>query len=917
MKLFKKSIAVVLAVLMAISMMPFTALADDVSFTKVTSVDEITEENISTCTTEAAKAWALENWDDVDRSKTMVYILYCTETDGLAVTYISNDMTKDYFSNNSCTATNVDISGVTEPYNYGVVNVYLCTPAAPAPTPSYAAYIPTADDDADALEAKQVSFNGSKWLIIEDNSASEGTVTLLVADTSFGNSAFSASGTDYSTSTVRAQLDSQTAVGGSFYEVADAIKSVDLSDVGVTNAKLYLLSESEAAALPVNVRAFAFNNNLGGSWWLRSESSAGKSAKAVVGQDYSGKTAGTILGVTRGSSIGIRPALQLDLAEVDFDATTKAFSLKGEPAPAVAEVNGTQYDSLQAAIAAANTGNTVKLLSDAILTETLVIADDKDFTLDLNGNDITGDINDPLVKNNGKIVVDDSSEAPGHIYNTNIEKQGNAAFVNYGTANIKNGYFGDKNSLMDDNNAVNRGAGFDNLGTAVIDGGYFTACDNYTNPEGGEPGYAYAIINSGDLTINNATVYGKNNGNISNSGTIVINDGTFNLNRKAGTPVFYTLYNSGAQAETTVNGGTFTNSSNNKKSALLYTDEGVMEINGGEFSYVNTLEASEGAPTISGGSFSAQVPQDYCVPGYAPVLDTNTGEYVVERDASDTISISTADEIDVNLYLGETGNEATVEYTFNASPDEQGDDQQTVSVDFASLPEVNGKRKLAITVAPAQIRDNIDITVKNAAGEEIRSYEDYSVAAYCDEIIAGNYSENVKTLAKAVLDYGKATSALFGYNTDAYANEAYYNTDPFDFSVVYNDFYAQASGVTVDEVRYVAKNVPDLRFVVDYDEATAANLGAYAISNIGHQEYPVKFAKDAATGKTLLCVEGIPAAKLNDAVVILIFNDDDDYIIYTPLVYAYNASKSDNANLAKLGNAIGYYWQAADAVFNS
>ncbi len=199
---------------------------------------------------------------------------------------------------------------------------------APAPT-GYTALIPTDSDDATALAAKQVTFNGKPWYIIEDNSTSEneGSITLLYADTNLGDSKFSTTGTDYSTSLVKTALDNQTAPGGAFYNVAAAIKSVDLSDVNVTGAKLYLLNSDEAAALPVNLRAFAFNNNLGGSWWLRNESTAGKSVKGVVGKDFSGKTAGTILGIIYDASVGIRPALQLDLSKVDYDSEAKTFTV--------------------------------------------------------------------------------------------------------------------------------------------------------------------------------------------------------------------------------------------------------------------------------------------------------------------------------------------------------------------------------------------------------------------------------------------------------------------------------------------------------------------------------------------------------------------------------------------------------------
>ena len=307
----------------------------------------------------------------------------------------------------------------------------------------------------------------------------------------------------------------------------------------------------------------------------------------------------------------------------------KVFANNFRPASSatyVAQIGDTKYETLDAAITAAQAGDTVKLLENVTLTEALVIPEGKNFTLDLNGKDITGNVNDKLVQNNGTVVVDDTSAAPGHIYNTNIDKQGNAAFVNYGTATVKNGYFGDKNSDMTDANDVNRGAGFQNQGTAVIDGGYFTACDNFTPAETGNNGYAYAIINYGDITINDATVYGKNNGNLANdAGTMTVNGGNFSL-VKGAKKNYYSIYNGSDSANSIVNGGTFTNTTG---TALTHTGVGTTELNGGSFTYTKFEQSKTGHPTVSGGTFNKAVPEAYCAEGFIPVTNTD-GTYTVD-----------------------------------------------------------------------------------------------------------------------------------------------------------------------------------------------------------------------------------------------------------------------------------------------
>ncbi|MBE6741704.1 MAG: hypothetical protein E7570_05290 [Ruminococcaceae bacterium] len=200
---------------------------------------------------------------------------------------------------------------------------------------AYAGYVPAEADDADALAAKVVKFNGYDWYLIEDNSTSEteGTVTLLAADTSFGACAFDSTKTsnEYSTSTIKATLDAMTAEDGSFAKVADAIVATDLTDVNVTGAKLWLLSSGEANNIPVNVRMCSqASEAIANAWWLRSADSDGTIAEFVVGSNGYVANGGT--GANVNQSFGVRPALKLDLSKVEFDSSSKTFALP-TPAP--------------------------------------------------------------------------------------------------------------------------------------------------------------------------------------------------------------------------------------------------------------------------------------------------------------------------------------------------------------------------------------------------------------------------------------------------------------------------------------------------------------------------------------------------------------------------------------------------------
>ncbi len=203
-------------------------------------------------------------------------------------------------------------------------------------TKAYAAYDVTTEANktksGDALTALQVSFKGIPWYIIADDStaADAGTVTLLAADTSFGTCAFddtTASSSSYIYSTVKKRLDELTETG-SFKSMAKFIADTDLTDVNVTEAKLFLLSYDEAGALPEEVKKIDFTggNCTKGEWWTRSTDTSPRRVLYLEGvRDGSGG------GIDNNSpnianAYGVRPALRLDLSKVSFSAETREFS---------------------------------------------------------------------------------------------------------------------------------------------------------------------------------------------------------------------------------------------------------------------------------------------------------------------------------------------------------------------------------------------------------------------------------------------------------------------------------------------------------------------------------------------------------------------------------------------------------------
>ncbi|MCR5168691.1 MAG: hypothetical protein K6C13_15975 [Oscillospiraceae bacterium] len=300
-----------------------------------------------------------------------------------------------------------------------------------------------------------VTFNGKPWYIIADNSTAvdAGTVTLLAADTSFGLSEFDSTSpysNDYSTSTVKACLDAYTTTG-SFKDVSSAIADT-------ANGKLYLLSTSEASALPENLRKIGFTggNCFYNEWWLRSQGGDDIYAAFVYG--YDGNVFGD--GAHVGVEFGVRPALQLDLSKVTFDSSTKTFTIS-------------PWKQLKAAMAA---GGEIKLTQNVTAEPddtALTVLSDKNVILDLNGYTIDRALTAEkdygyviFVGIRGTLTIKDSRTG-GIITGGKNTRVGGGIYNNGGTINIEGGSITGNTAKYDYSN----GGGIYNEGTVNMSGG--------------------------------------------------------------------------------------------------------------------------------------------------------------------------------------------------------------------------------------------------------------------------------------------------------------------------------------------------------------------------------------------------------------------------------------------------------------
>lgn len=289
------------------------------------------------------------------------------------------------------------------------------------------------------------------------------------------------------------------------------------------------------------------------------------------------------------------------------------------------------YASLADAIAAAEAGQTVRLLKDA--TENVTITENKNLTLDLNGHTINGGTGTAkaTITNNGTLTITDSS----------TEKTGTIKRDDSGTVGETSYYV------------------IRNIGTMTIEQANVTNNSGYrkTNPSGSMVGSS--LICNGDddlggtLNISGGKFEQKNFIAIKNGalGKLNVTGGTISSDHSAIQNWFDATITGGE-----INGQLWTDAYIKDESvghttiggSAKYTGEIVMdiagsvkptlEISGGTLDVTNwritTAASKAGAkPAVSGGKFTSAVPESYCADGYVPTKNED-GTYGVKVDDS-------------------------------------------------------------------------------------------------------------------------------------------------------------------------------------------------------------------------------------------------------------------------------------------
>ena len=344
--------------------------------------------------------------------------------------------------------------------------------------------------------------------------------------------------------------------------------------------------------------------------------------------------------------------------ETEADAKGAIALHSNESTQAVAKVDGKQYASIAAAIAAIDAKGTVTLLGDA--TEDVTIPEGKAITLDLNGKKLTNKASHTIT-NNGTLTVTDSIGG-GVVDNITHAKAALSNAVG-ATATLEGGTFmRSKEAGKDGNNSggnsyytienygsmsFGSGASVENAGhfsSMIRNGGKNTAESpaEMTINGGTFSGGINTIKNDdyGNLTINDGDFDNTSQYVIMNWSKATINNGTFKTSSKATSAVLFNSSYGNDPADIgslEVNGGTFTTNSAAQPVLTDYYDANNTAtstvINNGIFNgdLVNESE-HKGPLSVSGGTFTDPAVAKHLKSGKAVLF--NDGKYAVGNEGA-------------------------------------------------------------------------------------------------------------------------------------------------------------------------------------------------------------------------------------------------------------------------------------------
>lgn len=500
----------------------------------------------------------------------------------------------------------------------------------------------------------------------------------------------------------------------------------------------------------------------------------------------------------------------------------------------VAEVDGQQYETLQAAVDAVQGSGTIELTSSIALSDQVTIDSGKTIILDMNGETLSigfSDSSKNLIVNNGTLTITgdgtfDATEATSY-----------KGFINnYGTLTVENGTFQIADKAMtvhlrnqDGGKAVINGGTFsggativrsfegsnttitggsftnsvypavDVNGETLITGGIFTntscsRCDSqnwgYTVRSGvdNDPDAKLTITPSSEGSV---VVTGTQGALSATAGTMEVNGGSYktvDCAQKHGA-VFYALYVAGeaGAVQVVVNDGTFV--TEGKQTAVLVgnsndgglKEQAVLQIRGGQFSAPEGIPAYKvdvalGGLNITGGTFSSKVDEQYLAEGLGQDANGTVGK-VEEGFAAVRIGDTYYQTLAKAITEAKENDTITLLREVDLGSDRVTINKAvTLDLNGCTLTSSNATNTLWLEASRVTVQDSkgngkIQNTGSGSNNIAVVVNGQGTEAYFKSGTVSGNYAVFIQNGAKAVIDGGKYTGT-YGINTVGTSDEA-------------------------------------------------------------------------------------------------------------------------------------------------
>ena len=387
------------------------------------------------------------------------------------------------------------------------------------------------------------------------------------------------------------------------------------------------------------------------------------------------------------------------------------------------ETTNKKYIDLQTAIDEASNGDSLKLLTNALVYSVVEIPQGKNLTINLNHNNIK------ITKkftNDGKLaIIDDSEENIGKLYTNQSQK----LIVNNGTLNIKN-------VSLENNNTMYFIITNSSTGTINIQSSFMTGMEGIQND-------GNMTLKNVNITSDNYSVYNNNQ----NNNEVSIVGGVYKNTKNN-----ISVYNNGLSTSTMTLSGITENGIISNNNAILNIDNSELSGNYDSFGDYSVINNSNGVLNVNLSDVTISSTFDeydrYSRPSNINCIYNNSGDLSVKSSNLNANAVqSQYNQLSTGIKI-----------------DSKTTDDNTILIDDVTT-NISSKQQGASVYITGGANSS-DIQIKNAkfnVNEAVTGYGIYETSTSNDfnvNLISGNIYTNATTAYGVYVDSGSLTMGI-------------------------------------------------------------------------------------------------------------------------------------------------------------